>query len=155
MVLLIHFSRKSDSRITNVRLSVCLKSDQISYHSDLSVDHWAYWPLSLLTIEPIDHQAYQPSSLATTKLIDPQAYWPSSLSTIRPIDHRAYRPLSLLTIEPIAHQAYWPSSPLTIKPINQWSSFATFEPFIGNTYNWKSGQFSFWTFCPCCTNVWL
>ena len=78
---------------------------------------------------PIDHQAYRPLSLSTIEPIDHRAYRPSSLSTIEPIDHRDYRPSSLSTIKPIDHQAYQPSSLSTIKPINIWSSFATFNPF--------------------------
>ena len=43
-----------------------------------------------LRIAPIDHRAYQPSSLSTIEPIDHQAYQPSSLSTIEPINHQAY-----------------------------------------------------------------
>ena len=72
------------------------------------IDHRAYQPLSLSTIDLIDHQAYRPSSLLNIEPIDHQAYWPSSLLNIEPIDHRAYRPSSLLTIVPINHWAYRP-----------------------------------------------
>ena len=71
----------------SVRLSVC-------HRNPSAAQNCSYWPLSLLTIEPIDYWAYRP-------LI---------LSTIKPINHRVYRPLSLLTIKPIDHQAYRPSS---------------------------------------------
>ena len=40
-----------------------------------------------LRIAPIDHRAYRPSSLLTIELIDHQVYRPSSLSTIKPIEH--------------------------------------------------------------------
>ena len=105
-------------------LSVVTKSPQPLRIT--SINHQAYWPLSLS-----NHQAYWPLSvcpsvspsqkllslsellLLTIEPIDHQAYWPSSLSTIEPIDHRAYWPSSLSTIRPMDHQAYWPSSLLT------------------------------------------
>ena len=59
------FSRKSDSTIANVRLSVCHKNPSDSQNC-------SYQPSSLSPIEPINHRAYRPSSL----------------STIEPIDHR-------------------------------------------------------------------
>ena len=101
------FSRESDSRIANVRLSVCHRNPSASQNC-------SYRPLSLSTIEPIDHWAYWPSSLSTIKPINHQAYQPSSLSTIKPIDHQAYWPLSQSTIEPTDHWAYQPSSLFTL-----------------------------------------
>ena len=60
------------------QISVCLsaiaKNDWIE-----PIEHrvyWAYWPSSLLTIEPIDHWAYRPLSLSTIEPIDHWAYWP-------------------------------------------------------------------------------
>ena len=49
-------------------------------------DHWAYQPLSQLTIEPIDHQFYRSLS-----------HQPSSLLTIKPTDHWANQPSSIST----------------------------------------------------------
>jgi len=89
------FSRKSDSRITNVHM-------WDHYQSPTASQNCSNWPSSLSTIQPIDHPAYQPSSLLTIKPIDHRAYRPLSLSTIEPIDHQAYWPLT--------HWAYWPSS---------------------------------------------
>ena len=40
-----------------------------------SIDHWAYRPLSLLTIKPFDHQAYQPSSPLTIKPIHLRSFF--------------------------------------------------------------------------------
>ena len=70
------FSRESNSRIANVRLSVRLSQKPLSLSE-----------LLLSAIEPINHQAYYH-----------HAYQPLSLSTIEPINHRAYRPSSLLTL---------------------------------------------------------
>ena len=94
------FSRESDSRIANVCLSVCLSVCQSVTKTPKP-----------LKIAPIDHQAYQPSGLSTIEPTDHQAYQPLSLSTIEPIKHRAlkhraYQPSSLSTIIPIDHQAY-------------------------------------------------
>ena len=100
------FSCESDSRIANVRSSVCLS---VSHKKPLRLSE-----LLLFTIEPIDllslstYWAYQPLSLLTIELINHWAYWPSSLLTIKPIDLQAYRPSSLSTIKPIDHQAHWP-----------------------------------------------
>ena len=107
------FSRKSNSRIANVRLSVCLSVcyknlSELLLSAIEPIDHWAYWLSSLLTIKPIDHWAYWPLSLLTIEPIDHQAYIPSSLLTIRLINHRAYWPSGLSTIEPIDHQAWLP-----------------------------------------------
>ena len=139
------FSR--NSTIASVRLSVTKSPqplritsikpiDDWAYRTIKPIDHQAYWPSSLLTIEclsirqsvtktpqplriaPIDPWAFWLLSLSTIKPIDHRAYQPSSLSTIEPIYHRAYQPLSLLFIQPINHQAYRLSSLLTIKPIN-------------------------------------
>ena len=61
------FSRKSDSRIANVhssvRPSVCLSQKPLSLSELLllaiePIDHWAYQPSRLYTIEPINHKAY-------------------------------------------------------------------------------------------------
>ena len=57
------FSRNSNSRIANVRLSVCQSITKTSF-SELLL-----WPLSLSTIEPIDHWTYQPLSLSTSGLL--------------------------------------------------------------------------------------
>ena len=116
------FSRKSDSRIANVRLPV---NPSISHQNPSASQNCSYRPSGLSTIRPIDHQAYWPSSLLTIKPINHRAYWPLSLSTIEPANHWAYRPSSLLTIEPIDHQAYRPSSLLTIKPINNQAYWLT------------------------------
>ena len=58
-----HFSRKSYSRIANIRLSVhqsVTKTPQPLRIApiDKPINHRAYQPSSLLTIEPIDNQAY-------------------------------------------------------------------------------------------------
>ena len=91
-VLRIIFSRKSNSRIANVCLSVCTS---VCHRNPKASQNCSYWPLSLLTIKPFDHRAYPPSSLLTIKPFNhqAQAYRPSSLLTIEPIDHQAYRPL--------------------------------------------------------------
>ena len=50
------FSCESDSRIANVRLSVCLSVTETPQPLRIApVGHRAYQPLSLSTIEPIDH----------------------------------------------------------------------------------------------------
>ena len=63
------FSRESDSRIANVRLSLRLLQKPLSLPK-----------LLLSTIKPIDHQAYQPLSLLTIKPIN---LW-SSFVTFKP-----------------------------------------------------------------------
>ena len=94
------FSRNSNSRIANVRLSVCLSvhhKNQLLGIAPLTIkpiDNWAYRPLNLSTIEPINHWTYQPLSLSTIEPIDHWAYQPS-LSTIEPINHQVYQPLTL------------------------------------------------------------
>ena len=103
------FSCESDSRIANVRLSVCLSVTKTPQLLRIApIDHqayWAYWPSSLSTIESINHQIYRPSNLSTIKPINHWAYGPSSLSTTKLINHQVYQPSSLLTIKPIDHQA--------------------------------------------------
>ena len=90
------FSRNSNSRIANVRLSVCQSITKTSF-SELLL-----WPLSLSTIEPIDHWTYQPLNLSTIEPINHWAYQPLSLSTIEPIN-QAYQQLSLSTTKCINH----------------------------------------------------
>ena len=113
------FSRESDSRIANVRLSVCpsvrlsvwnqtIRIADFTASMILISAYHAYWPSYQSTIMLIDHWAYQPSSLSTNRPINHRAYWPSSISTIMPIDHQAYQQLSLSAIR---------------------TSFATFKPF--------------------------
>ena len=72
------FSRESDSRIANVRLSVCLSVrlsqkplslSELLLSSIKPICHWAYQPSSQSTIEPINHRAYQLSSLLTSGLL--------------------------------------------------------------------------------------
>ena len=90
------FSGKSDSRIANVHLSVCLSITVTPLPLRIApIIHRAYLPLSLSTIEPIDHRAYRPSSLSTIEPIKHRTYQPSSLSTIKP-SNLWYRLLSLL-----------------------------------------------------------
>ena len=49
------FSRKSDSRITNVRLSVCLSVTKTPQPLRIAlIDHQAYWPSGLSSIETIN-----------------------------------------------------------------------------------------------------
>ena len=50
-------SRESDSRITNVRPSVTKTPQPLRI---APIDHQAYRPSSLSTIEPIDHRVYRP-----------------------------------------------------------------------------------------------
>ena len=56
------FSRESDSRIANVRLSVRYKNPSASLNC-------SYRPSSLSAIQPINHRAYRPSSLLTLALL--------------------------------------------------------------------------------------
>ena len=70
------FSRESDSRIANVRPSVCPSQKTLSLSE-----------LLLLTIEPIDHRAYQPSIPLTIKPFD---LWSSFVT---------FKPLGLLDIQ--------------------------------------------------------
>ena len=78
----IFFSRKGDSRIANIHLSVCLSEIK----TPLTSDHQAYQPSALSTIGPFDHRAYWPSGLSTIGPIDNWVYWPSSPLTIKPIN---------------------------------------------------------------------
>ena len=56
-------------------MSICLSDTKTPQTLKIApIDHQAYRPLSLWTIEPIDHQAYGPSSLSTIDLIDHRAY---------------------------------------------------------------------------------
>ena len=71
------FSRKSDSTIANVCLSVTETTQPLRI---APIDHWTYWPSSLLTIKPINHWAYWPLSLSTIMPID---LW-SSFATFKP-----------------------------------------------------------------------
>ena len=93
----------------SVRLSVCLSVTEIPQPLRIAlIDHRAYQPSSLSTIEPFYHQAYRPSSLSTIKPIDHQAYQPSSPLTIKPINLSS----SLMTFKPFdlfpsnQHQRY-------------------------------------------------
>ena len=53
------FSREGDSTIANVRLSVRQSVTKTPQPLRIGpIDHQAYRPSSLSTIEPIDHQAY-------------------------------------------------------------------------------------------------
>ena len=104
------FSHESNSTIANiflsVHLSVCLsvrlKSKPLCL-SELPIDHQAYQPSSLTTIQPINHWAYRPSSLLTIKPIDHQVYRPSSPLTIKPIElwssFATFKPFGLLLIQ--------------------------------------------------------
>ena len=84
------------------------------------INHWAYLPSSLSTIEPINHRAYQPSSLLTIKPIDHQAYQPSSLSTSGLL-------LRLLSLSPCCFAAPEPNVELLLVKIPH--DFPTFSPY--------------------------
>ena len=89
------FNHKSNSRITNVFLSVCLSVTETTQPLRFApIVHQAYLPLSLSTIEPINHRTYQPWSLSTFKPID---LW-SSFAT--------FKPFGLLTLSGIKNQTF-------------------------------------------------
>ena len=82
----------------SVHQSVCLSVTKTPQPLRIApINHWAYWPSSLSTIEPIDHRAYQPLSLSTIEPLDHHAHRSLSLSTNEAIDHRTYQPSSLST----------------------------------------------------------
>ena len=80
------FSRESNSRIANVRLSVSPSVSQLTLKPIESINHQAYRPSILSTIKPMDHWAHWPTSLLTygllSQLLSLSACWKTTLSLL-------------------------------------------------------------------------
>ena len=92
------FSRESDSRIANVRLSVCLS---VRHRNPLASQNPVYLLLSLYL------DAYRSLSLSIIKAIDHRGYEPSSLSTMEPSHLTNHLSRQSAILPPLSPDSYY------------------------------------------------